>query len=442
MLPEGILLLLIDFIKAQPDKKHVILLTDIFANGEQEEVINRFHELPVKLIFAPSAAYQEKLLWLHEKWLEISPLKVFLFNHPQDSIVIAAAQPEKPGKLLFYHHSDFTLGLGTNLKHAKHIDMNPLTFAHCRDFLKIKNVYCPLTCSDPLNKNYESRTFMVNGNINTATSTPLEKISVPYLFSYFDLLPDIIQITKGNHLHIGFLPTEALKIIKKKLTAAKIPPNKFIHLPWTNSVSTAIIEHNTDLYITSFPIGGGRTIIEAMASGIPILCHKNYRSVFLSENNYLYPEALLWDKPDALKKILLQLTPSLLTHHSLSARKYYEKYYTQELLVKTIENNFENVLPAKEIKIEKTFPNPTQLFLDFNDELTSQRTDITRLMNLVCLKRKQTTRLMNLVYLKREQITRIVNLDYSRRELLVFIGKILKKILIITLNKFLKYFKK
>lgn len=359
----------IDFIKAQPNKPQIVLLTDIFESNEKKSIEERFSNLPVKLYFAPQkTTYHEKLLWLQNKWLEVNPEKVFLFNHPQDSVAIAAAQPEMPGKLFFYHHADYTLALGSRIKHAKHIDMNPLLFYQCQSY-KVDNLYCPLICDDYSVKD-KPKKFMQNGKINTASSGYFEKFNQSYLYSYVELLPEILCYTGGNHLHIGFLPQKMLNLIQENLIKAKVSLEKFIYLPLVKSVLTTIIEHEVDLYISSFPIGGGRTAIEVMASGTPVLSHLNYRSIFLSENHYLYPQAFLWKTPEELKEIIQNLTPQTLAKHSLWSRKHYEENYLPEFLTNAIKDDFNNSKPVHHITIGKIIPNPTQLFLDINNNIT------------------------------------------------------------------------
>lgn len=359
-----------DFILSQPDKKHIILLTDIFNIGEEVDIKKRLENLPVELIFSPKkSALSEKLIWLQKKWIEINPEKVFLFNHHQDVVSVAAAQPEMPGQLFYYHHTDFQLGLGIRLKHAKHIDMNPLAYSHCRRELGLNNFYCPLTCVDVKSERPESRNYMQEGKINTASSGSCQKFMQYYLYSYFDLLPDIMKITGGKHLHLGYLPRKILNLIQQKLIAENISQERFIYIPWVRSVGITMIEQEIDLYIASFPIGGGRTVIEVMASATPVLGHLNYRSGFLSENNLLYPEAFVWKTPVELKQILSELTSQVLISHATLAREHYLKYYSHELLQKSVLSDFQAVVPQKlktQIGDNTDF---TQLFFDMSVEI-------------------------------------------------------------------------
>lgn len=361
-----------DFIRAQLDKRHIILLTDIFNTGEEGDIKKRFEKLPVELIFSPTNnSLRERLVWLYKKWIEISPEKVFLFNHHQDVVAIAAAQPQMPGQLFYYHHTDFQLGLGIRLKHAKHIDMNPLAYSHCRDKFGLDNVYCPLTCVDVKSEKPKSRNYMQEGKINTASSGSCQKFMQDYLYLYFDLLPQIMETTGGKHMHLGYLPRKILNLIRQKLSFANISQERFVYVPWVKSVGITMIEQDIDLYISSFPVGGGRTAIEVMASATPILGHLNYRSGFLSENNLLYPEAFIWKTPVELKQILGKLTSQILMSHAKLAREHYLECYSHELLQKSISSDFQAVAPQKLKTQISNGTDFTQLFLDISIKINN-----------------------------------------------------------------------
>jgi hypothetical protein len=378
-----------DFIKIQSDKRQIVLLTDIFNEGEDPNIKKRFEGLPVELIFAPqNILLQERIFWLQKKWININPEKVFLFNHHQDVVAISTAQPEMPGQLYYYHHTDFQLGLGIRLKHAKHIDLRPRTYFHCREDLNLDNVYCPLTCPDLELAGLKSRIFMEDGIVNTASSSGPHKLLQPYLYSYFEVFPEAMKITGGKHLHIGYLPSETLDLIQKKLISEGILPEKFIYISSVSNVGKAMMENNIDLFISSFPVGGCRTAIEVMASRTPVLCHLNYKSMFLSEYDLFYPEVFTWKNVDELKGVITNLTPDLLKAHSVLARKYYEGHYTEELLKEAVQTDFETVQSPK-LKIQRNGNvSSTQLFLDISLE-------ITKLQNKLDEKEMQVTLLLH-----------------------------------------------
>jgi hypothetical protein len=359
-----------DFIKAQKEYKHIIIYTGLFDKVEKELIQKRFSSYQVEFIFPlKSKKLTDKILWLQQQWIKIIPEKCFLFIHHQDVIAIAAAQPDMPGDLYYYHHADYILGLGKNLPHAKHIDINPLTYSYCRHEMKLDNIYCPLTCEDNYSEQTADRIFAQNNILHTASSGAAAKFLQLYAYSYIDLLPILLKISKGSHTHIGYLPEYALKRIKKILKLHNVSPEKFMYIPWVKNVGQELINRNIDIYIASFPVGGGRTAIEVMASGTPIICHQNYRSVFLSEQHLLYPESFVWQNPEELFAILsAQCSSDNLKQHGKWARSYYLQHYTHNKLEELIENNFEHESSENIELIDTNIPNKTQLFLDLTQE--------------------------------------------------------------------------
>lgn len=324
-----------DFIRAQPDCSHVVLLTNLFSRAVDLRFLEkRFANLPVKFIGCAKNDLLKKLIWLSAQWMCINPDKVFLFNHHQDVVAIAAAQSEMPGKLFFFHHSDYQLTLGMHLPHAVHIDFYEVLYRRCREVFGIKNnVYYPLVVADGGCK--VANDFMADKNLHTCSSGSMGKYDKPYLFSYIDLLPQILKATNGVHTHIGYLSDSLLEKIKKSLTVNQISQDRFIYIPWVNNLWSFLLKQHVDLYIASFPIGGGRAAVEAMGAGIPIVFHNNYRAPFLG-GAIQYPGAFFWREVKELLAFVAGLNKEMLIKQSLAARQCYEQYHRVDLLQQAI----------------------------------------------------------------------------------------------------------
>src|SRR5262249_42375550 len=81
-----------------------------------------------------------------------------------------------------------------------------------------------------------------------------------------------------------------------------------------------------------FPFGGGRTIVEAMGAGLPLILHANYYSPFLSSGTHVYDGAMIWRQPSELTGFLSQLDLSQLAEHARCSRAFYEAHHRPELL--------------------------------------------------------------------------------------------------------------
>ena len=321
-----------DFIKARPEAQHCILSTELAGRSEADPFLHGLVE-KVSVVFesAPKGSYLEQLTWLQKRILQIQPTQVYLFNHHQDSVAVAAIQPDMGLDAFFYHHGDHHLCLGLFLKHLKHIDPHPMGYHHCRHVLGIDNLYVPLTIDDK-GARPADWPFLKAAGLTTCTAARSNKVEIPYFISYIDMVPQIMQTTGGRHIHIGRLSPWALHRIRRGLKRNGVPLNRFVYTAWVPSVWKALHEYRVDLYIASFPYGGGLTLIEAMGAGVPVALHKHIYSRILSGIELAYPGAFSWRSPEKLLDFCSHLTPEDLDELSRRARAHYLHFHRREVL--------------------------------------------------------------------------------------------------------------
>jgi hypothetical protein len=316
-----------EFIKTRPDAQHLILSTELSGKSDLDYVVNGIgKQAKVKFEAAPRADFHQKLAWLQKRLLETGPERTYLFNHHQDSVAVAAIQPEMELAGSFYHHGDHHLCLGVYLAHLEHIDPHPMGYHNCRDILGIDNTYIPLTVDDKGDRPADWP-FLQAGPLTTCTAGRSNKIEVPYFLSYIELLPQLLQATGGRHIHIGRLTPWALFKIRRGLKRYGIGPERFIYTPWVPSVWKALHEYRVDLYIASFPHGGGLTLIEAMGAGVPVALHRHIFSRILSGIDLAYPGAFSWRYQAELLDFCAALTPGALKEAGRLSRRQYEQFH-------------------------------------------------------------------------------------------------------------------
>lgn len=322
--------ILSDFIRAQPEKNHLILITGVGGSSPKFYLKNVFgRSKNVEIMYSPNKNLQSRLTWLQSILLGFKPEHVFLFNNHADSVAVSALVPEMGVNGSFYHHGDHHLCLGLHLNHIKHIDPHPMGFHRCRDEFGINNIYLPFSVDD---EGFRELDAGANIGFTTATAARFNKIEVPYHVSYLKVIPQVLKITGGKHVHIGKLTPWALYSIRREIKRLGIPQGKFIYIDHVSSVWKALQEYGVNLYIASFPHGAGLTLIEAMGAGIPVILHEHQYSRVLSGLELAYPNAFSWDSPEKLYRYLEVLTIDGLKLEGNIARNWYENNYRSEIL--------------------------------------------------------------------------------------------------------------
>ncbi|MGP8439558.1 hypothetical protein ACT2FY_30300 [Paraburkholderia fungorum] len=336
----------------------VLLLTDTLDSADPEISAERFGPL-VESEIAPAGSLLEKLRWTFLQLLVLRPRRLILFNHHYDSVAIAAAQPGVADEIVFYHHGDHQLCLGVTLTHTLHVDPHALGFHHCRAAHGLtQNVFWPLIVDDL----GAPRPFTNHRTaLRTCSSGSSNKFELDYKYKYVDLVPRILACTGGTHVHIGPLSGGALRRLYSGLDALLVPHDRFVHIPWVQSVWRALQQQRIDVYLTSFPLGGGRAAIEAMGAGIPIIGHSCYVSPFYGGQDMLYPQAFLWETPDQLLSHVGCVDFQQLERESHQARAHYEQHHTASALKRAIDAGIE-APPPPALRPQRS--DPMQSFLD------------------------------------------------------------------------------
>lgn len=333
----GHTLALKDVIRARPDLVHVVIVTNLHDRKLPLESFNRDMERPVQVIGAPALSLPDKLRWLQMQLATLKPGLLTLFNHHYDVAAIGAAQPGVARETVYFHHCDHDMALGVFLPHALHVDCTHLSHYQCRHHLGVgRQAYWPLVAPDQGAR--AGHAFMAAGELLTCAHGSANKFLATGRYGYFDVLVRRLTDVGGAHIHVGTLPPEQLAALRARLDAAGVDPARFRHQTPVPSLWTWLRESAVDLCLSSFPVQGAKGIVETMGAGIPVLVQQSTFARLHSTRDIAYPEALWWETPDDLVRVLREVTPALLNEQAQASRRYYDTWHHPRELSYAVNN--------------------------------------------------------------------------------------------------------
>jgi hypothetical protein len=316
-----------DFIRSTPARRPVLALTNIpdEPGNVPETILRRAGLTPSQIEVCRSAGPAERFAWLIDVIDRALPDRIFLFNHPEDGVAIAACQAERAREVVFIHHADRAPSVGAFLASAVHVDVTPFCFHCCRHQAKIPgNLFMPLIASD---EGVRVRADARSGfhGLRTAAAGASHKFLRDYAPNYRDVVAAVLKLTKGWHVHIGHLTDDDLRHFRDVLRRRDVDPERLVHVPHVPSVWRAMSDYEIDLYIGSFPLRGARTSVEVMGSGTPAVWHVTRPATLFHDTHMKYDGAETWQTMDELCAILRRIDGPWMTRQSRLARLHYER---------------------------------------------------------------------------------------------------------------------
>jgi hypothetical protein len=344
-----------DLIRAAPEYAHHVVLTNLWERSQH--FVQEFESLGARITVLPKASILEKLRLLTTFLDGFERARVFLLNHHQDSVAVAAVGANARHERFFIHHSDYLFCLGLFLPGVAHVDLHTMGFHDCRSTLKIDaNIYWPLTCDDGIT--IRSGDFLGDGRLVTCCCGSEHKFTGRYPVDYFDTVAAILKAGSGKHIHIGPIEDQHKRRLLDTLTANGVALDRFQHIAHVAKLRAALVDLKVDAYMVSFPVGGGRAVIEAMSAGVPVVGHLHHHNNVLGGTDLLPKIAPVWSNVQELLAILQSLDRDKLVALSAASRERYETFHHPRLLAKALAGGPLSPPPRRASDIE-----PMQIFL-------------------------------------------------------------------------------
>ncbi|WP_130470757.1 hypothetical protein [Candidatus Magnetaquicoccus inordinatus] len=314
-----------DVVKSFPEYQHVLLLTDMKTIPDL--LVERFRELNITVIIVEGGSYINKIVQLKNLIAKYQPKCLFNFAHPYDVIVNSALTGYQV-PVLFDHFANNLPCLGATRADFLHIDHSETCFHYCQKNSGVTPHWIRLTAEDHgaalLPAAAEALTCV------TCAGDPSKYVGVVE-FSYPQLLAALFKAGVSLCYHVGPLPEHVRDSFKNKIAALGEDPDKFQAVGPVASLNELLHRLKPDFYFDSHPVTGGKTIIEALSAGIPILLPRpRTGSQFLNRDLTFGAAITIHDLQDidaALSRFRKE--KDILARAS---RQIYERYYSLQML--------------------------------------------------------------------------------------------------------------
>ncbi len=312
-------------------QKHGKECVIIVSNKEDsdKEIIEKFLSRNIKILFCYSGSIINKIGQLQDFLIETRAEQTIVLTGV-DLVLISALQPTLVDKLYWNLNCDHSISLGLHIPYITKIMVFRAYLMHyLHHYIKIdKQKLCLITLSknDTISDEQLAIRFArKNDKIITASCTSTRtKINEDYIYKYSEIVPEILKITKGKHMHIGDISKKQIKDIQQKLQQFNIPQDSFVLVNHTSNFPNFLIDNKVDILIGTFPVGGGLVSVEAMMSGVKIICHEHAYSYLYNTRDMIYPEAFFWSTSEELYNHIKSLNIDQITNEGLLARKFYQ----------------------------------------------------------------------------------------------------------------------
>jgi hypothetical protein len=327
-----------DYIRASPNRRAFLIVTNLDNSSDEmgDSILDYMGLSSAQVALCPETTLAKKLIWLQDLIRRLAPDRAFLFNHPHDSVAIAACAPLTGSTMFFVHHVDRAPCLGALLKSAVHVDLTPFGYYCCRGKAKIAdNVFIPLVAKDAETRCLNAGRLDGRGLVTAAVGT-VHKFRLDYVPNYIDVVAELLRNSTRHHIHIGWLPEPFLDRFRSRLRETGASDDRLTYIPHVASVWRSMVELDVDLYVGSFPVRGARTSIEVMGSGTPALWHVSSDATWFHDTHMKYPEAATWRTTEELLAIVDNIDDSWLQAQSHAARRHYEAHHRPEFITECL----------------------------------------------------------------------------------------------------------
>ncbi|RAK66292.1 glycosyltransferase [Phenylobacterium kunshanense] len=283
-------------------EKVTIICTDIYRKMRYKFLINHINPTayPLKrradvILSAPTLV--EKVVELYCILSAIRPSRIFLMNNHMDAVAVAGAWPFR-NVVDYVHHANFMPAIGSSLKFSAHADLTYPCHLACRD-AGLDPVYAAMMA------NAESVAPAAiaaadKTRLRIATCGSQHKYRHPARHRWADFVVAALSAADAEIVHIGAYDDDFAAEMVEALTAAGLNPDRYRFVGRCDNLMVELARQQADIYLASYPEGGGRAAVEAVAAGLPLIIPEETGHGPLMADHWPLPQAQAVTTPEEL----------------------------------------------------------------------------------------------------------------------------------------------
>ena len=250
--------------------KVTVILTDIYRNTPTRSVLKSdlpalgFHCRAFLLLKSGNAV--DRTVELYGILAAIRPTRILLLSHHMDVCAVAGAWPFRD-ITDFLHHADSLPCLGASLPWSSHADLTFNCHISCRKAgLPAEYVSMALP-KPPAIERPPNR----GAGLLFATCGHPGKYQHPARHRWTDWAVACLREPDASIVHIGPADDAFRAEVHGALAGAEIDPGRYDFVGTKPNLTAELLSRGVDIYLGSYPEGGGRANLEAMAVRIPVI---------------------------------------------------------------------------------------------------------------------------------------------------------------------------
>jgi len=246
-----------------------LVMTDVYRKLNPMGMLGvRAQPSPLKRradVLLRGASLAGKILELFNILAAIRPTRIFMLTHHFDIVAAVALWPFRD-VVEFLHHADHVPAIGATVAYSEHVDLTWTCHKACLA-AGLPAAYAGMTALRA--DRARSPPPAHAGRLRIATCGPAAKYKGRATFAWSDFAIAALRRGDVDMVHVGPADEELKSAITSGLREAGLDPQLYDFAGETPDLVQALIDQGAGAYLASYPVSGGKAIIEAQSIGLP-----------------------------------------------------------------------------------------------------------------------------------------------------------------------------